>query len=69
MVQDTFVSRIELNGWGCWRKIRDTGIFLDEAKQVMSDTKTRSKPDDLNMFDWYFLWFKDGVTPMVRTRA
>ena len=52
VVQNTFTaSRIELKGWGCWRNIRATGIALDVAKQLISETKTRIKPDDMNMFD------------------
>ena len=75
-MQNTFVaSRIELKAWGCWRHIPGTGITLKEAKQLISDTKARIKPDDLNMFDWdftdrdqrnldikmmVFLWFKEN---------
>ena len=71
-------------GYGSWRNIRGTGITLGEARQLVRVVKTRLKQDDLNMFDWdmtdrdpgffdtkmmAFLWFKEGVTPMVRTRA
>ena len=82
LVQNTFVaSRIELS---CWRNIRATGITLDEAKQLISETKTRIKPDDLKVFVWdlaardqgnidikmmVFLWFKEVVTSMVRNRV
>ena len=84
-VQNSFVaSRIELKGWDCCRNIRGTGIALDEAKQLISDTNARIKPDDLNMFDWdmtdrdqwifdtkmmVFLWFKEEVAPMVRQKV
>ena len=53
LAQNTFVaSRIELEVWGCWRNIRGTGIFIDEAKEHVSTTKARFKQDDLNVFDW-----------------
>ena len=78
----SWASRIELKGWGCWRNTRGTGITLDDAKQLNSDTKTRIKLDDLNMSDlpdrdqgnfdimmMVFLWFNDGVTPMIRERV
>ena len=82
---NTFVaSRIELQGWGCWRNIRGTCITLAEAQELVSVTKARIKQDDLNVFDWdltdrdqgnfdtemmVFLWFKEGVTPVVRKRV
>ena len=53
VVQNTFVaSQVEVKGWGCRRNIRGPGITLDEAEQLISGTKTRIKPDDLNTFDW-----------------
>ena len=85
LVQNTFVaSRIEHKEWGCWRNIRGTGITMDEAKQLVSKAKARVKQDDLDMFDWdltdrdqgifdtkmtVFLWFTEGVTPMVRKQV
>ena len=60
---------------GCWRNIRGTSITLEEAKALVSMTKTRIKQDDLHVFDWdltdrdqghfdtkmmSLLWFKEG---------
>ena len=71
-------SRIELKGWGCWSYIRGTSITLEEAKALVSMTKTRIKQDDLHVFDWdltdldqghfdtkmmALLWFKEGSLP------
>ena len=73
-------SRIELKGWVSWRNIRGTGISLEEAKALISATKVRLRLDEMNVFDWdltdrdqgtfdtkmmVFLWFKEGVTPMM----
>ena len=53
VVQNTFVaSRIELKMWVCWRNIRGSGVTLDETKQLISDTKTRIEPRDLDVLDW-----------------
>ena len=52
VMQNTFVaSRVELKGWEAWRNIRGYGITLSEAKQLISDTTARIKPDDLNKFE------------------
>ena len=54
MASNVFVvSRIELQGWGCWRNIRGTGITLEEAKALVSRAKARIKQDDLHVFDWH----------------
>ena len=79
MAPNVFVaSRTELTGCGCWRIIRGTGITLEEAKALVSMTKTRIKQDDLHVFDWdltdrdqghfdakiiTLLWFKEGSLP------
>ena len=48
MAPNVFVaSRIELKGWDCWKDIRGTGITLEEAKALVSMTKTRIKQGDL----------------------
>ena len=72
-------SRTE--GRGSWRNIRGTCITTEEAKQLVSKTMARLKQDDLNMLDWeltdsdqgifdtkmmMFLWFQEGVTPVMR---
>ena len=52
VVQNTPVaSHVELKGWEAWN-LHGTGTTLSEAKQLISDTKTRIKPDDMKKFDW-----------------
>ena len=53
VVQNTPVaSHVELKGWEAWWGVHGTGTTLSEAKQLISDTKTRIKPDDMKKFDW-----------------
>ena len=41
VAQNVFVaSRIELKGWGCWRNIRGTDFTIEEAKALVSATKS-----------------------------
>ena len=70
-------TRIELKGWGVWRKIRETGITMDEAKDLVDRMKALTSSIHHDKFDWdmiaknqgffeikwqSFLWFKEDVT-------
>ena len=85
MVAYTFVaSRVELKRMKRWRNIRGAGITIEEAKQLVCMTNSRLKREELNLFDWertdsdqgifdtkmiVFLWFKEGVTPIIRKKV
>ena len=70
-------TRIELKGWGVWRKIRETGITVDQARSLAGQVKAITPINHHEKFDWemtdkdqgyfdlkmmVFLCFKDGVT-------
>ena len=70
-------TRIELKGWGVWRKIRETGITMDETENLVDKVKALTSSIHHEKFDWemiakgqgffelkmaVFLWFKEGVT-------
>ena len=70
-------TRIELKGWGVCKKIRETGITMDQAKGLVKQVKAITPANHHENFDWemidkdqrffdlkmmVFLWFKDRVT-------
>ena len=77
-------TRIELKGWGVWRKIRETGITVDQGRGLVGQVKALTPVNHHEKFDWemtdkdqgyfdlkmmVFLWFKDGVTLRDRRMA
>ena len=45
-------TRIELKGWRVWRKIRETGITVDQAKGLVSQVKAITPANHYEKFDW-----------------
>ena len=70
-------TRIELKGWSVWRRTREAGITVDQARGLVGQVKSLTPVNHHEKFDWemtdkdqgyfdlkmmVFLWFKDGVT-------
>ena len=77
-------TRIELKGWSVWRRIREAGITVDQARGLVGQVKSLTPFNHHEKFDWemtdkdqgyfdlkmiVFLWFKDGVTLRDRRMA
>ena len=45
-------SRIEQKGWGVWSRIRDTGLTVDKAKELVIRVKSLTPANHQDKFDW-----------------
>ena len=77
VASEWLLTRIELKGWGVWRRIRETGITVDQARGLVGQVKALTPVKHNEKFDWemtakdqgyfdlkmmVFLWFKERVT-------
>ena len=77
-------SRVELKGWGVWSRIREIGLTVDKAKELVVQVKSLTPANLHDKFDWeftdkdqvnfdlkmmVFLWFKSEVTQRDRKMA
>ena len=45
-------SRIEFKGWRVWSRIRETGLTVEKAKELVGQVKSLNPANHHDEFDW-----------------